>query len=338
MKDRHGQQRIGPCARKTTNKEGSNVLKTKYVKPLRGAALAAMFAALEFISSCAQAPPETIIIAGASELVGQYNGFFKDSDLANPANSSTLDISSPSGRLFTATLTITSGTDAPIAYVGEGTVSSGGIVSITAQNGEDTIDVEAEAATFDGGAATLDGTGQLQRSNTPDLDGTFILLRNFDLDPQNSPPSLDGHEYRGIRIGDDGSEGPITVQLSQSSDSNTLTGQGSFGLSSPPDSTTAQVVDDPPLTWSILGTVSNAGEVVWVAQTAEHRLLTVLHVTDLGDPAAQLSGSYAAHSFSKTTGTLAACLCPGYANFCTQGTRGVISCGCFAADCAPPLP
>jgi hypothetical protein len=289
-------------------------MKSRQINPywIRPGTLQALVSGLGFITSCAQPSPETIIIAGASDIVGQYNGFFKDPDPATAASSSTLEISSPSGRDFTATLTITSGTDAPVVYVGDGRVSAGGIVSITAKYGNDTIDVEAEAATFDGGAATLDGTGTLRRPDTPDLEGTVILLRNFDLDLQNPPPSLDDIVYRGIRTGDDGSSGPTTVQLSQSTDSNSLTGQAAFGLSSPPaDATTAQAVEDPPLTWSVLGTVSNAGDVVWIAQSAEHRILTILHFPDVSDPGFELFGTYTLHSFVKQTGSLEQCGCSG---------------------------
>jgi hypothetical protein len=99
--------------------------------------------------------------------------------------------------------------------------------------------------------------------------------------------------------------------LSQSSDSNSLTGQGAFGLSSPPpDAIAALDAEDPPLTWSVLGTVSNAGDVVWIAQTAEHRLKTILHFPDLSEPGYHLFGSYAMHSLTVQTGALEGCACP----------------------------
>jgi hypothetical protein len=280
-----------------------------------GAALAVLVVAgLGSITALAELPAEAISIGGADSLVGNYNGFFKQTDPAIPANPCTLDISGPKNRRFTATLTITFGADAPIvpiAFIGEGTVSPSGNVSIIAKAGLDMINVTVDAATFTGGAVTLDGTGKLHRRNAPDLDGTFIMLRAFDFDSQNPPPSLDGLVYRGRRIGDDGSSGPVTVQLSQSSDSNSLTGQGAFGLSSPPpDAIAALDAEDPPLTWSVLGTVSNAGDVVWIAQTAEHRLKTILHFPLLSEPGFHLFGSYTLHSFTAQTGALEGCACP----------------------------
>lgn len=271
-----------------------------------------IFVGLVFVAWVQASTPVQAGIGGANVLVGNYNGFFKHSDPATPPSPCTLDISSPNNRRFTATLTITFGTDAPIAFVGKGTVSAGGKVSIIAKDGLDMIDVKVDAATFDGGAATLDGTGKLHRRKAPDLDGTFILLRTFDFDPQNPPPSLDGFLYRGLRFGDDGTTGPVTVQLNQSPESNTLIGQGAFGLSSPPPAANApQDAGDPPLTWSILGTVSNAGDVLWIAQTAEHRLQTILHFPDLSDPGFELFGTYTLHSFTAETGALKTCACSG---------------------------
>lgn len=312
-------------------------MKTKRInlRWIQGPALLAIVAGLGFITSCTEPPTETITITipGASDLVGNYSGFFKHSDPATPASPSTLEISSPNNHLFTATLTIALGTDAPIAYVGGGTVSARGDVSITAQNGEDTVELEVEAFTFDGGGATLDGTGHLHQADVADIEGTFILLRSFDFDPQNPPPSLDGLEFRGIRNGDDGSSGPITVVLNQSPQSNSLTGQAAFGLSSPPDATTAQVVDDPPLTWSVLGTVNNAGDVVWIAQTGEHRLQTILKLPDVTDPF-QLAGTYTLHSFTKRTGILNGCACPyGYA--CVETGLTAPICKCWDVGCQP---
>jgi hypothetical protein len=61
-----------------------------------GAGLAVLLVAgLGFITALAQVPAEAISIGGADSLVGNYNGFFKQTAPAIPANLCTLDISGP---------------------------------------------------------------------------------------------------------------------------------------------------------------------------------------------------------------------------------------------------